>query len=73
MFFFTNQEQAMCPAGGCRDDLVAETPVLRRGFAGGCGFQRAVEWFGLLLVCRFFASLRMTIAEAQNDNSRSSE
>ena len=60
----------MCPAGGCRGDLVAETPVLRRGFAGGCGFQRAVEWFGLLLVCRFFASLRMTIAEAQNDGNR---
>ena len=50
----------MCPAGGCRGDLVAETPVLKRGFAGGCGFQWAVEWFGLLLVCRFFASLRMT-------------
>ena len=50
----------MSPAGGCRGDLFAETPVLRRGFASRCGFQRAVEWFGLLLVCRFFASLRMT-------------
>ena len=73
MFFFTNQERAICPAGDCRADWVAKTLVLRRGFAGGCGFQRAVEWFGLLLDCRFFATLRMTIAEAQNDNSRSSE
>ena len=40
--------------------MVAETPVLRRGFAGGCGPQVAVGHFCLLLVCRFFASLRMT-------------
>ena len=51
---------AICPAGVCRGDLVAETPVLRRGSAGGYGFQGAVGHFGLLLVCRVFAA-------AQND------
>ena len=66
--FFTNQERAICVAGVCRGDLVAETPVLKWGFAGGCGPQGAVGHFGLLLVCRFFASLRMTAkVTAQND------
>ena len=36
-------------------DSVAEAPVLRRGFAGGCGPQGAERHFGLLLFCRFFA------------------
>ena len=66
--FFTNKERAICVAEACRGDWVAETPVLRRGFAGGCGPQGAEGHFGLLLVCRFFASLRMTIkVTAQND------
>ena len=51
----------MCHAGGCRGDLVAEIPALRRGSAGGYGLQGAVGHFGLLLFCRFFAA-------AQNDN-----
>ena len=53
---------AIWSGGACRGDLVAETPVLRRGFAGGYGFQGAVGHFGLLLVCRFFAA-------AQNDRN----
>ena len=68
--FFTNQELAICPVGDCRADWVAETPVLKRGFAGGYGFQGAVGHFGLLLVCRFFATLRMTTGiagQAGND------
>lgn len=57
---YTNQERAIWSGGACRDDWVAKTPVLRRGFAGGCGPQGAEGHFGLLLVCRFFTSLRMT-------------
>ena len=57
---YTNQERAIWSGGACGGDWVAETPVLRRGFAGGCGPQGAEGHFGLLLVCRFFASLRMT-------------
>ena len=63
----------ICPAGVCRGDWVAEPPVLRRGFAGGCGPQGAEGHFGLLLVCRFFASLRMTAkVTAQNDSESDS-
>ena len=71
--FFTNKERAICVAEAYRGDWVAETPVLKWGFAGGCGPQGAVGHFGLLLVCRFFASLRITAKVAtQNDNKSDS-
>ena len=67
--FLQTRSGAIWSGGACRGDWVAETPVLRRGFAGGYGFQGAVGHFGLLLVCRFFASFRMTAkVVAQNDN-----
>ena len=65
--------RAKCIAGRYMGDSVAKTPVLRQGFAGGCGSQGAGEHFGLLLVCGFFAALRMTRADAQNDKGRRSE
>ena len=40
--------------------MVAETPIMRRGFAGECALKAAGSGGYLLLVCRFFAV-------AQND------
>ena len=50
----------MCVVGPLEGDLVADTPILRRGFAGECALRGSGGHFALLLVCRFFAV-------AQND------
>lgn len=51
--------RAKCLAWRYVGDSVAEAPVLRRGFAEGCGPQGAGGHFGLLLVCGFFANAQL--------------
>ena len=50
------------------DDKGAETPVMRRGFAAGCGPQAAGGHIGLLLVCRSF-NRALAVGLARSDNS----